>query len=178
MRHRNLNKRAEIGETITWVFATIIIITILLISIFISSKFFKKGNYENVPQLRTSDIFVTKSLTSYLLTKDSSGEIIFNKINRDEDLDDFNAPLSIKVFIDLYKSDYPRGIWLDIHGKVKKFSGGSVRKKYYEDYYHNALGKEEYVFSIPTDTDIEERIYFGETPEESKTKNLVLFLRR
>lgn len=164
MRDRNLNKRAEIGETITWVFATIIIITILLISIFISSKFFKKGNYENLPQLRTSDIFVTKSLTSYLLTKDSSGEMIFNQINKDSDLNGFNGLLSNQIFLNLYKANYPGGIILDVRGAGARFFGGSIRSNYYTE--STLLG-----------SDIEERIYFGDTPDIS-TKKLVLFLRR
>ena len=63
------NKRAQVGETMTWIVATIVIIVILVISIYIagvsditnkifSREFEIKGH---------NDLLVTKSLTSYLI---------------------------------------------------------------------------------------------------------------
>ena len=163
---RKIPKKAEIGETVTWLVATLIIVVLLAISIFVSSLI-GSLNYEDLSIQDKSDLLVTKSLTSYLMTEDVSGKIIFNQIKEDKDLNDFNAPLSLKIFT-FYEEEYSRGIYLDIRGKDAKLSGGSIRKKYYEEYFQKKKGKSEYIFSIPTDLNIQERIYIDSTPINNK----------
>lgn len=169
MRH----KKAQVSNTMMWIVATIVIIVILAVSMFLTTLFGKRI-YVDTNMEEGTDLLVTKSLTSYLLTKES-GDIIYNKINQDNDLDNFNAPFSINVFVGLYKNDYPRGIWFDVRGNGAQ-SSSLLRRRYYEDYYRNNLGNKEYSYSITSPT-IVERIFFGSIPDKSKTKNLILALR-
>lgn len=110
------NKKGEIGETITWLVATIIIIIMLLISIFVVSAHFRK--YKKFGVCKERDLLVTKSLTSYLLTKDSGREIfyhleekenlgkLFEKRADEEDLGEFGYNLAEKIFSEFYKKEY------------------------------------------------------------------------
>jgi hypothetical protein len=172
------NKQGQVATTMTWVVATIIIVIILVISILLTAAFGKR-TYNDNPSFEKTDLLVSKSLFSYLLTKES-GKMIFNQIDEDSDLNEFNTLLSLKVFVDLYKNDYPNGIWFDVHGKGAESSANSLRKKYYEDYYQKTLGKKEYSYSIIA-PNIDERIFFGNVPDNFNnfnTKNLVLALRK
>ena len=87
------NKRAQVGETMTWIVATIVIIVILVISIYIagvsditnkifSREFEIKGH---------NDLLVTKSLTSYLLTDDGKGVVFEQLKNKENPLTDMNS---------------------------------------------------------------------------------------
>ena len=59
-------KKAQVGETMTWVVATIIIIVILLFSIFIAS--IKPGKDKDVSKLpdKQKDFIATKSIINFL----------------------------------------------------------------------------------------------------------------
>ncbi|MBU2053226.1 MAG: hypothetical protein ABIJ14_02060 [Nanoarchaeota archaeon] len=92
------SKKGQIGETMTWVVATIVIIVILGVSVFAatlspikSSKEFKSN--------RKADLLATKSLINYL----SSGEdgALYTKLRGGEKLGD-----SKKVIEELYEGDY------------------------------------------------------------------------
>ncbi len=178
------NKKAAVSETLTWVVATIIIMVILVFSIFVVSllKVGKTFGDKKFEFDKGKDVFVTKSLYGYLLTKDNSGKIVFEQIGEEGDLNEFNGPLSINIFLRLYQKDYSRGIWLDVRGEGAELSAGSKRRKYYEGYYEN-LGEDWYNYALPTDFNVEERIYFEEIPDDVKVKNievknLALFLRK
>ncbi len=160
-----INRKAQIPETITWIVATLIVITLLVLSILGVSLLNKRRVKIDAIARDSSDLIPAKSLTAYLLTKDDSGERVFEQINESGDLNEFNAPLSSKIFKGLYSDDYIRGIWLDVRGEGAKLSAGSVRQDYYQ-------------YPLPTDYTIDERIYFGEIPDNFKTKNLALFLRK
>jgi len=54
-----LDKRGQVGETITWIVATVIIISILGISLFVSE--FYVGQSKEVDQTTQVDILVSKS---------------------------------------------------------------------------------------------------------------------
>jgi len=66
LKYKIKNKKAQIGETMTWVFATLIIIAILIISIYLASllantkKTFTLGSDD-----RRVDIVMEKSLFAY-----------------------------------------------------------------------------------------------------------------
>lgn len=62
-----LNKKAQIGETITWMVATIIIIVILAISIFITSasRWKDKDNLKLIDKQK--DFIATKSIVNFLI---------------------------------------------------------------------------------------------------------------
>ncbi len=127
------NKKGEIGETITWFVATVIIIVILLISIFIVSV--GPFTHKEFKVCNERDLLVTKSLTSYLLTKDSGEEIFYKLASKDnlndkkskwadeKALGDFAYNLAEKIFSELYKNDYfAYNIFFSLPSKVKEIS--------------------------------------------------------
>ncbi|MGA2130431.1 MAG: hypothetical protein ABSG05_02335 [Candidatus Pacearchaeota archaeon] len=92
------NKKAQVGDTMTWVVATIIIIIILGISIFIASNYL--GNIKKIttPSGQTYDIPIAKSFYSYLLTKNDAGQSVYSQLQADKNLNDFNGNLSLDLF--------------------------------------------------------------------------------
>ncbi len=110
------NKRGQIGETMTWVVATIIIIVILTLSVFIAggSDRAKKvaGLDKTVKNIPGMDKSISKSLFSYLLTKKNQ-EIIFNQIKQSGDFNSLNGKLAVDIFQDFYKDDYQIAMWID-----------------------------------------------------------------
>lgn len=101
------SKKAQISEGVTWVVATIAVIIILLFSLFLVS--FSTKNRE-ISKDFFSDSLNQKTFLSYLLTKEET-EFIFSKIKTDENLDNFNGNLAMKIFNELYKDKYSE-IWI------------------------------------------------------------------
>ena len=101
-----LYKKAQVGETMTWVVATIIIIIILSFSIFIAS--INPGKDKDISRLldKQSDLLAKKSLVAYLLT-----ENIYNQLKEKENFDKNNGDLAQRIFKELYEKDY-EGVWL------------------------------------------------------------------
>ena len=83
-------KKAQIGETMTWIIATIVIIVILISSIYISSLLGEAKSiisYNNFN--RKNDLLMEKSVFAYFLSEKS--QAIYGKIKQQElygDLDD------------------------------------------------------------------------------------------
>lgn len=98
-----LNRKAQMGETITWVVATLIIIVILAFSIFISSFYFSKD--KSVSFSRGSDLLASKSLFSYLLTSSDGGKV-YDQLKEEDNLNEFNGNLASKIFKAFYENDY------------------------------------------------------------------------
>ena len=103
------DKRSQIGETITWIIATIIIIVILLFSIFISTSYL--GGHKQTDFSKSNDILASKSFFAYLLTEDSEGQMVYEQLKNQENLNDFNGNLAIKIFKEFYGEEYPK-IWV------------------------------------------------------------------
>jgi len=78
------NKRAQLGETMTWVVATIIIIVILVFSVFMISPITKNKKFESD---KKTDLLATKDISSFLL-EDSNVELIKNSVEN-ENYDNF-----------------------------------------------------------------------------------------
>jgi hypothetical protein len=109
------NKKAQIGETMTWVIATIIIIVILIFSIFITSILGVTGSHKEYKSIGTKpDLIPVKSLTSYLLTKDNSGQKVFDQLKNEENLNEFNGNLALKIFNYFYLLNYAQ-VWMGIN---------------------------------------------------------------
>ena len=106
-----MKRKAQIGETLTWIVATVIIIVILVISIFVSS-FFKKRIYHDFSFRGSSDLIVSKSLTAYLLTSSSGGRI-FEELGN-ENIYAFNENLAKKIFDGFYQEDYGLQRWIGV----------------------------------------------------------------
>ncbi len=111
------NKKAQIGETMTWVIATIIIIVILISSIFITSVLGVTSSHKQYKSIGTEpDLIPVKSLTSYLLTKDNSGKKIFDQLKDEENLNEFNGNLAIKIFNYFYLLNYVE-VWMGMNNE-------------------------------------------------------------
>lgn len=88
------NKNAQIGETMTWVVATIVIVVILVLSIYITSvlavskKVIKYKDYD-----RENDLILEKSLFTYFLLDSSQQEIIYDTLANQEYYVDFGDKL-------------------------------------------------------------------------------------
>jgi len=105
------NHKAQVGKTMTWIVATIIIIVILLISFFMSTSYLGKDKKADFS--KQSDILASKSFFAYLLTEDSERQIVYEQLRNEENLNDFNGNLAIKIFKGFYGDDY-KDIWLGI----------------------------------------------------------------
>lgn len=104
------NKRGQIGTTLTWMVATVIIIVFLIISVFIVS-FYGIGNGKTVSENRESDSLARKSFFAYLLTTEDDN-IIYKRLKEGKSFTDFSGHLAERIFKGLYKKDYPEGVWI------------------------------------------------------------------
>jgi hypothetical protein len=114
-------KKADVGKTLTWIVATIIIFTILGISIMITNLL---GNSKLItePSFSSTDFLASQSLFSYLLTKDESGEMVYFQIKDEKDFNSYNGNLALQIFKRLYQKDYKRSanIWLGIVNNTRE----------------------------------------------------------
>ncbi len=115
MFNRIINRRAQIGEAITWVVATVIIAFILTISLFIAS--FYLGNNKNIQQYPSYDVLISNSFYSYLLTKAPTGDSVYTQIKTAGNLNEFNGKLGQNVF-NLFDNDY-ENTWLGATDQAK-----------------------------------------------------------
>ena len=97
------NKKGQVGETMTWIVATLIIIVVLTISIYVSSVLGEAKSI--IPQTDSfgRDNLIEKSLTkksmfSFLLTKGPGDEIIYDELIKNRELSEFSKELGKKVF--------------------------------------------------------------------------------
>jgi len=72
------NKKAQIGETMTWIVATIIIIIILAISIFLTNFVINSDKTITYSADRQKNLIATKSTIAFLQNKENS-ELLNNK---------------------------------------------------------------------------------------------------
>lgn len=83
--HTNSSKRGQIGETMTWVIATIIIVVILIISVYAASLLAntrKTLSYQK--EKIESDLLMEKSLFAYFSTNDIKKNLIYDKLKQQE----------------------------------------------------------------------------------------------
>lgn len=111
MRRIFSNKRGQVGTTITWIVATIVIISILGITFFVAQ--FSFGGNKDVSQITQVDTLVSKSFFSYLLTS-NEGKKVYEQIKAEENLSEVNGNLALKIFEEFYNEEYPVEIWLGI----------------------------------------------------------------
>ena len=115
---KNLNKKAQVAETLTWVVATIIIVIILAISIFVSSLIPSTKSFSTETNV---DLFAKQTLISYLLTKDSAGTV-YNDINQNN-LTDMTGNLAATIFKNLYGGYYNSVIYFGLLDNAKQVLG-------------------------------------------------------
>lgn len=85
------NRKAQIGETMTWVVATIIIIIILIISIYAASLLANtKVIIPYQKEKRVGDLLMEKSLFAYFSVDDTKKNLIYDKLEQQEFAVDLN----------------------------------------------------------------------------------------
>lgn len=90
--------RAQVGETMTWIVATIVIVAILIVSIFTTSllantkKTISYKKYE-----RTHDLIMEKSVFAYFLSEDADKKVIFDWMQEQEEKDLFYADFKDEI---------------------------------------------------------------------------------
>ena len=110
-------KHGQIGETMTWIIATIIIIVVLAISISIASISTSGLKRVNQVFFQTADVLASKSMFSYIMTENSEGKTIHTQIKEEGNLNEFNGNFALKIFRGLYQEEYlgnPSNVWLGI----------------------------------------------------------------
>ena len=98
------NKKAQIGETLTWVIATIAVIIILGISIFVVSFNLRDKRFFVD---RKADIISTKSISSFFLIEENLN--LIKNIKKDSDCRDLES--RIELFLPKLSSLRPNGGW-------------------------------------------------------------------
>jgi len=117
------NKKAQSGETVTWIVATLIIIIIMVIAIYGSSllaktKTFEKGKSELSSSKENNNLIATKCLTGYLSTNKEEAKI-YSIIK--EDFDSYDGNLAKQIF-EPFKNDY-NSVWLGIDNQNNNYFG-------------------------------------------------------
>ncbi len=100
----NKNKKAQIGEAMTWIVATMIIVVVLIFSIYASAKLaeskkiihYVKGFFSEEYE-RTDDLIMEKSIFSYFLAEDNKKEFIYDWIKEQEEADKFYVDFEDKL---------------------------------------------------------------------------------
>ncbi len=164
------DKRSQIGETMTWIVATIIIIVVLSISIFIATSYLggsKKADF----LAKRSDLLASESFFAYLLTEDSKGQTVYEQLKNEENLNDFNGNLAIKIFDGFYGEEYPE-VWIGIATGIAV--SPSIKNEYFGSKPVLKGGDPKYPFAEtirkPDKAYVSQRI----TLNESKSIELVL----
>ncbi len=88
------NQKAQIGETMTWIVATIIIVVILILSLYTTSLLAQTKKIASYKYERESDLLMEKSLFSYFLAEDEITKAFIYDWLREQD---FNADLEDKL---------------------------------------------------------------------------------
>jgi len=87
----NNKNKGQVGETMTWVVATIIIIAILIISIYAASILANTKKTLLYQKEKTeSDLLMEKSLFAYFLSDGEKKNLIYNKLKQQEFSVDLN----------------------------------------------------------------------------------------
>lgn len=120
------NKSGQVGETVTWLVATVIIVVILSASIFVST--IGPWGKKDVPLSEDVDYLTSKSFFSYVLTEETEGTSVYNSFKEKGNFTEFSGELALKVFDGFYGEEY-LDIWVGVN-----FEGFGVRKN---DYFGN-----------------------------------------
>ena len=116
------NKKAQVGETVTWMVAILIIIVIVIISVIVAGlgELAKNiFNLDNKIVVASSDRIAEKSFYNYLLTPYPGGGNVYLKIRTEgnlEEEDKFSGELASEIFKGFYEKNYPMVVWLGTGG--------------------------------------------------------------
>jgi hypothetical protein len=124
------NKKATVGETTTWLVATIIIILVLAIAIFISTAYIGKG--KNLRSENYKDFLSATSVFSYLLTEDGAGINYYSKLASKTGFDEITGSFAIDIFEGIHKFQDERykNVWFGFVDKAK-IPGDHIGNEYF-----------------------------------------------
>lgn len=110
------NKRAQVGEGLTWLVATIIILLVLGASIALTNKILKPvknifGNAEKeLLYDPATDLIVQKSFTGLLLSRGKNSETIFDELKKEDfsgkKFDEINSIPNVKLLKSVFGGIY------------------------------------------------------------------------
>lgn len=92
-----LNSRGQIGDTLTWFIATIIIIVILLLSILVSS-YFGISEKRKIGHTNFLDPIIQKSVFAFLLTPLPSSLLVFDDLSIKGEISGESDSLAKNIF--------------------------------------------------------------------------------
>lgn len=78
------SKNAQVGETVTWIVATIIIVAVLIISIFVAFGLAKTKKKLPFTEKRKNDILMEKSLFAYFLADGAEKAGIYSGLEQQD----------------------------------------------------------------------------------------------
>jgi hypothetical protein len=119
MLNYKLSKKAQIGETATWIVATVIIVIILVISLVLTTS--PSIKHKELPYTNKVDLFADKSLSAYLMTKDPTGIPVYTALQSNQ-ANDFSKNLAGTIFVGLY-SGYYTYLILDLNPGSTQLAG-------------------------------------------------------
>jgi len=116
MSNHFFERRGQVAETTTWIFATVAVVIIVLVSVFVSSFLGSKNgiNQKAIIADKSSDVFAENSLTSFLLTKGDSGNSIYKELQANGAFSNSNGNLAKSILTSLYGTYYKDGVYVGI----------------------------------------------------------------
>lgn len=131
------NKRAQVGETVTWIVATLIIVVVLGISIYASSflsktKVFSSGDFDT--EALNYDSLTKKSMFAFLLTNSQGENMVYSQLNNDKNLNELNENLAFDIFGKIFGEEFHVGIGINknINYIESTYSGNSNKEEFLE----------------------------------------------
>jgi hypothetical protein len=107
--NKRYGKAGEVGETVTWMVATVIIIVVLFISI--SATVTGVFNFKNFNYIKQADTLASKSLFAYLLTESEKGISVYSQLGSENNFSSFNGQLAKDIFSEFYDEEY-LAVWV------------------------------------------------------------------
>ncbi len=102
-------KAGQVGETVTWMVATVIIVVVLLISISATVVgVFDFKDFDYIPQ---TDVLASESFFSYLLTESDEGTRVYEQLGSKNNFSEFNGELAVNIFEEFYEEEYA-DVWI------------------------------------------------------------------
>ena len=124
MKHKNKKGGGEVGQTVTWIVATLIIIAVTVLSIYATSVLKGAGDISNAisnvinsvsngaGQVKNADIIKEKTLEAFMAYS-GNGQINFIQIRNDGNLNDASGNKAEEVMNKLYGKAYQK-IWFGV----------------------------------------------------------------
>ncbi|VVB80086.1 Uncharacterised protein [uncultured archaeon] len=123
------SKKGQIGDTLTWFIATIIIIVILFLSILAPSILWGGSQTRKVINPFSWDLIKNKEVMSYLATP-LSGSFVFSQIANFGNLDQNTGSLAVKIFVNNLESIYTKSSFIISYNNNNKVE--QLKNPYFE----------------------------------------------